>query len=247
MYLHYVSHDISLHTTGTPTSPGAPNIFQRHKGHVDGGKKQQRRIKWGESLRNKNYYTIFLQLVGSVEVLKSDLSTLGHGLLTLTNPNAGVEVLLVGLVGTIGVTNGGLEVVLLALDVVTDTGQVGVLHVSVDIDLDDTVADGLLVLRLGGTGATVEDEVDGLVRLGAQLLLDVLLVLGEQLGVQTDVTGFVDTVDIAEASGNGEVRADGGEGLLDGQDVLGLGVEGVVVNILVVDTVLLTTGDTDLL
>jgi hypothetical protein len=35
-----------------------------------------------------------------------------------------------------------------------------------------------------------------------------------------------------------------GEGVLDGQDVLGLSVEGVVVNILVVDTVLLTTGDT---
>jgi hypothetical protein len=34
---------------------------------------------------------------------------------------------------------------------------------------------------------------------------------------------------------------------VDGQDVLGLGVEGVVVDILVVDTVLLTTGDTDLL
>jgi hypothetical protein len=54
------------------------------------------------------------------------------------------------------------------------------------------------------------------------------------------------TVDVAEASGDGEVRADRLEGLDDGQDVLGLGVEGVVVDILVVDTVLLTTGDTDL-
>jgi hypothetical protein len=34
--------------------------------------------------------------------------------------------------------------------------------------------------------------------------------------------------------------------LVDVENVLGLGVEGVVVNILVVDTVLLTTGDTDL-
>lgn len=65
--------------------------------------------------------------------------------------------------------------------------------------------------------------------------------------MEPDVAGLVDTVDVTEASGNGEVRADGGEGVLDGQDVLGLGVEGVVVNILVVDTVLLTTGDTDLL
>jgi hypothetical protein len=54
-------------------------------------------------------------------------------------------------------------------------------------------------------------------------------------------------VDITETSGNGEVGGDGGEGLVDGQDVLGLGVQGVVVDVLVVDTVLLTTSDTDLL
>lgn len=93
----------------------------------------------------------------------------------------------------------------------------------------------------------MEDEEDGLVGGRTGLLLDVLLVLGEELGVELDVAGLVDTVNVTEASGNGEVGADGGEGVLDGQDVLGLGVEGVVVNILVVDTVLLTTGDTDLL
>lgn len=93
----------------------------------------------------------------------------------------------------------------------------------------------------------MEDEEDGLVGGRTGLLLDVLLVLGEELGVELDVAGLVDTVDVTEASGNGEVGADGSEGVLDGQDVLGLGVEGVVVNILVVDTVLLTTGDTDLL
>jgi hypothetical protein len=188
-----------------------------------------------------------LQLARGVEVLKGLLNTLAHGLLTLANPDAGVEELLVGLVGTLGVTDLGHEVVLVLEDEVTDTGQVGVLHVSVDVDLDDTVADGLLELGLGGAGATVEDEEDGLGRLGAGLLGDVLLVLGEELGVELDVAGLVDTVDVTEASGNGEVGADGAEGVLDGQDVLGLRVEGVVVNILVVDTILLTTGDTDLL
>lgn len=53
-------------------------------------------------------------------------------------------------------------------------------------------------------------------------------------------------MNVAEASGNGEVGADGLEGLDDGQDVLGLGVERVVVDILVVHTVLLTTSDADL-
>lgn len=93
----------------------------------------------------------------------------------------------------------------------------------------------------------MEDEEDGLVLLGLELLLDVGLVLGEELGVQADVAGLVDTVDVTETSGNGEVGGDGSEGLLDGEDVLGLGVQGVVVDVLVVDTVLLTTGDTDLL
>jgi hypothetical protein len=188
-----------------------------------------------------------LKLVGGVEVLKSNLGTLAHDLLTLTDPDTGVEVLLVRLVLTIGVTDGGQEVVLLAEDVVTDTGEVGVLHVSVDVDLDNTVADGLLVLLLGGAGATVEDEEDGLVLVGLDLLLDVGLVLGEELGVQADVAGLVDTVDVTETSGDGEVGGDGGKSLLDGEDVLGLGVERVVVDVLVVDTVLLTTGDTDLL
>jgi hypothetical protein len=188
-----------------------------------------------------------LQLARSVEVLKGLLNTLAHGLLTLANPDAGVEELLVGLVGTVGVTDLGHEVVLVLENEVTDTGQVGVLHVGVDVDLDDTVADGLLELGLGGAGATVEDEEDGLARLGLGLLGDVLLVLGEELGVELDVAGLVDTVDVTEAGGNGEVGADGAEGVVDGQDVLGLGVEGVVVNILVVDTILLTTGDTDLL
>jgi hypothetical protein len=187
-----------------------------------------------------------LKLTSSVEVGKSLLDTNGHGLLTLADPVAGIEELLVGLVGAVGVTDLGEEVVLVLEDEVADTGEVGVLHVSVDVDLDDTVADGLLELLLGGAGATVEDEEDGLVGLGTGLLLDVLLVLGEELGVQLDVTGLVDTVDVTEAGGDGEVGGDGAEGVLDGQDVLGLGVEGVVVNVLVVDTVLLTTGDTDL-
>jgi hypothetical protein len=93
----------------------------------------------------------------------------------------------------------------------------------------------------------VEDEENGLVLLGASLLLDVGLVLGEELGVEADVAGLVDTVNIAETSSNGEVGGDGGESVVDGENVLGLGVEGVVVNVLVVDTVLLTTSDSNFL
>jgi hypothetical protein len=72
------------------------------------------------------------------------------------------------------------------------------------------------------------------------------LVLAQKLGVELDVAGLVDTVNVTEASGNGEVRGDGRQGVVDVEDVLGLGVERVVVNILVVDTVLLTTSDANL-
>lgn len=93
----------------------------------------------------------------------------------------------------------------------------------------------------------MEDEEDGLVRGRAELLLDVFLVLGQQFGVQADVAGLVDAVHVAEASGDGEVGADGGEGVVDGEDVLGLGVERVVVDFFVVDAVFLAAGDTDFL
>jgi hypothetical protein len=109
------------------------------------------------------------------------------------------------------------------------------------------VVDGSQVLVLLGAGTTVEDEEDGLLGLGLELLADVDLVLAQELGVQLYVARLVDTVDVAEAGGDGEVRGDGGEGLVDVPDVLGLGVEGVVVNVLVVDTVLLTASDTDFL
>ena len=157
-----------------------------------------------------------------------------------------VKVLLVGLVLTVGVADSGADVVLLVDHVVTDTRAVGELHVSVHVDLDDTVADGIEVLLLGGARAAVEDEEDGLGVLRANGGLDVLLVLAEELGVELDVARLVDTVDVAEASGNGEVGRDGREGVVDVEDVLGLSVEGGVVNVLVVDTILLTTGDTNL-
>jgi hypothetical protein len=54
-------------------------------------------------------------------------------------------------------------------------------------------------------------------------------------------------VHVTESGSNREVGADRGQCVVDGQDVLGLGVERVVVDVFVVDTVFLTTGDTDFL
>jgi hypothetical protein len=109
----------------------------------------------------------------------------------------------------------------------------------------------------------VEHEEDWLVLLGIDLLLDVLLVLLEELWSELgqvskslkspayqikylDVSWLVHAVDVTETGGDGEIGRDSREALVDLVDVLRLGVQAVVVNVLVVDTVLLTTSDTDL-
>jgi hypothetical protein len=89
----------------------------------------------------------------------------------------------------------------------------------------------------------VEDEEDWLVLLGVGLLLDIFLMFLEEFWVKLDVSWLVDAMDVAEAGGDGEIRRDWGEGLVDLVDVLGLGVERVVVNRCVVDTILLATGN----
>jgi hypothetical protein len=79
----------------------------------------------------------------------------------------------------------------------------------------------------------------------ANLLSSVLLVVTEEFGPEGNVSRLVDTVDISETSGNGEVGGDGVQSSVDIVDVWGLSVEGCVVGVGVVDTVLLTSGDTD--
>lgn len=93
----------------------------------------------------------------------------------------------------------------------------------------------------------MEDQKDWSIVGGANLLLGVGLVLSKQFRVELDVSWLVDTVDVSEGGGNGEVLGDGGEGGIDIVDVFWLGVEGSIVNIFVVDTVFLTTSDTDFL
>jgi len=80
----------------------------------------------------------------------------------------------------------------------------------------------------------------------ANLLSSVLLVVTEEFGPEGDVSGLVDTVNVSETGGNGEVGGDGVQSSVDIVDVWGLSVEGCVVGVGVVDTVFLTSGDTDL-
>ena len=80
----------------------------------------------------------------------------------------------------------------------------------------------------------------------ANLLSSVLLVVTEEFGPESNISRLVNTVNVSETSGNGEVGGDGVQSSVDIVDVWGLGVEGSVVGVGVVDTVLLTSGDTDL-
>ena len=80
----------------------------------------------------------------------------------------------------------------------------------------------------------------------ANLVGSVLLVVTEELGSESDVSGLVDTVDVSETGSDGEVGRDGVESSVDIVNVGGLSVEGCVVGARVVDTVLLTTSDTNL-
>ena len=72
------------------------------------------------------------------------------------------------------------------------------------------------------------------------------LMLLEELWVKSDISWLVHTVHIAETSSNREVWGDRAERLVDLVDVLWLGVQRVVVDVLVVDAVLLTTSDANL-
>ena len=126
------------------------------------------------------------------------------------------------------------------------SSKVTPLKISVQVHLDDAVADGLTELLLGRTATSVEDEEDGLLLVAADLVGDKDLVLAEELRVQANVARAVHAVDVSKAGGARPVGRDGLESLVDGVDVLGLGVQGVVVNTFVVDTILLTAGDADL-
>ncbi len=105
---------------------------------------------------------------------------------------------------------------------VRDRTRVRVLGVGVDVHLDDAVVDSLGDLLGGRAGATVEDEVEGV--LLADDRADTLLDLLEERRAQLDGTGLVDAVHVAEGEGRevatllaGAEGTDGREAVFDGR------------------------------
>lgn len=134
---------------------------------------------------------------------------------------------------------------------------------SIHVHLDDAMVNGGLDFLLGRARATVENKVaeydrsfryhlekktchpQRLLNLAATLLFRICLVLGKKLGVQSDISGFVNAVHITERSRYAKVGTDCRQRSVYVVNVLRLGVQAVVVDAGIVDTVFLTARDTD--
>jgi hypothetical protein len=93
----------------------------------------------------------------------------------------------------------------------------------------------------------VEDKEYRLVFFGTNLFLNVRLVFPEEFRMEFDVAGFVDPMNVSEAGRNWKVRRNLGQSLMDVVDILRLGVESIIINIFVVDTIFLATSYADFL
>lgn len=93
----------------------------------------------------------------------------------------------------------------------------------------------------------MENQEERLVFLSIDLLLRVGLMLAQEFWMQADITGLVNSVNISKACSNGEVRRNRAKRLVHVVDILRLGIKGTVVNSSVIDTILLSSGNTDFL
>ena len=180
--------------------------------------------------------------VATIESLEGNLDTSNHRLLRLSDPDTRIVVLLVGLLRTLGITDLTLEVVLLLLIEVSETSPISPLGIGINVHLDDSTLDSGGDLLREGTATTVEDEEDGVLSRKRVLLDDVVLSVLENFRSKLDITRSVDTVDVTEGGGDAESGGDAAELFPYLADLLGLRVEGGVVDASVIDTIFLTTG-----
>jgi hypothetical protein len=138
-----------------------------------------------------------------------------------------------------------------------------VTQTSIHVHLDDTMVNGGLDFLLGRARATVENKIaecdrslphpsekktchpQWFLNLAASLLFSIRLVLGKKLGVQSDISGFVNSVHVTESSRYAKVGTDFRQRIVYIVDVLRLGVQAAVVDTGIVDTIFLTARDTD--
>mmetsp|Transcript_51508 Transcript_51508/g.125612 ORF Transcript_51508/g.125612 Transcript_51508/m.125612 type:complete len:336 (+) Transcript_51508:49-1056(+) len=199
------------------------------------------------SLRKMDRATGLAEGADGLEVREGLPEALHGRLLRGAEPDAGVVELLVGLVLAVGIADLALQVVVVLGLELPDPVPRSPLDVGVDVHLDDPVGEGELDLVLLRPRAAVEHEVDGLLLLALELLLDVLLGVAEDVGPELHVANLVHAVAVAEGSRDGEDSVGHRrEGLVNLPDLVGLRVHAGVVHALVVDAILLATGDAEL-
>ena len=170
-----------------------------------------------------------------------------HGLLSCPEHHPRVVVLLVRLVVSLRVSDLTLEVVVVLGLVSADTIPESPLGIGINIHLDNTGTNGVLDVLNRRSGSSVEDKLHRLVAVRANLLLDVLLRVVKDDRLEVDISRSVNSVNISERGGAGEGTVlNLGELLVRVEDLLGLGVEAGGVDVSVVDTVLLSSGHTEL-
>lgn len=101
-----------------------------------------------------------------VKIHQCLFQTLTHRLLSLPDPNPWIVILLIGFILPIRVTNLFHDIILLLQDIVSDTGEVGVLKVGIEVHLYNAITDGFFEFVFGGAAAAVENEEDGFGLLG---------------------------------------------------------------------------------
>lgn len=185
--------------------------------------------------------------IDAVQVLSSLAQTSSHGFLTSTESHARIVVLLVWDFRTLGVSNLALEVVVVGGLVLADSVPVSPLSVGINIHLDHTGLDGILNVLRGRSRSSVEDELHWLVILASKLLLDVLLGVVKDDWLKVNITWGVHTVHVSERGGasEGGVR-DLAQLFVGIPDLLGLSVETAGVNVRVINTIFLASGNTKL-
>mmetsp|Transcript_95363 Transcript_95363/g.132466 ORF Transcript_95363/g.132466 Transcript_95363/m.132466 type:complete len:288 (+) Transcript_95363:168-1031(+) len=193
------------------------------------------------------------QQIGSVgvrQVCAALLHSLHHGTLAFTDPFARVVEALVWLVLTLRVADLPLEVTFLRLVELEKALPVGPLRVGVHVHLHNSrvqCGGDVMLLR---SGAPMEDKVQRPLNVlscrGFDLLTCVDLHVLQQLGLQHNVSGLVNAVDVAESRSDGEHRGDGIEGLVDREHIRRRGVQLLLGGSAVVNAIFHSTSDSNL-
>mmetsp|Transcript_7207 Transcript_7207/g.17625 ORF Transcript_7207/g.17625 Transcript_7207/m.17625 type:complete len:365 (-) Transcript_7207:37-1131(-) len=184
--------------------------------------------------------------INTLKIFGSLDQTSGHGFFSGTEGGTRIVVLLVGLVISVRVSDLSLEVVVVFGFVSADSVPECPLGIGIDVHLDDSSFDGVLDVLDRGTRSTVEDELHFLLVSALELLGKVLLGVVEDDRLEVNVSRSVNSVDISERSGASEGGVlDLGKLFVGVPDFLGLGVKTVGVDVSVINTIFLSSGDTE--